>query len=76
MNYSIERHNVRVWVGLTKAFSLSLGNGISSSRSCDDSMGSIAFSQNYSVERDVRMNVGDSVKVANYEFTFQRDSRS
>ena len=31
----------------------------------------IAFSQNYSVERDVRMNVGDSVEIADYEYKFQ-----
>ena len=31
----------------------------------------IAFSQNYSVERDVRMNVGDSVQIADYHFTFK-----
>ncbi|WP_048736623.1 heme lyase CcmF/NrfE family subunit [Necropsobacter massiliensis] len=31
----------------------------------------IAFSQNYSIERDVRMNVGDSVQIADYEFKFQ-----
>ncbi|WP_032092317.1 heme lyase CcmF/NrfE family subunit [Necropsobacter rosorum] len=31
----------------------------------------IAFSQNYSIERDVRMNVGDSVQIAGYEFKFQ-----
>lgn len=31
----------------------------------------IAFSQNYSVERDVRMNVGDSAQIADYEFRFQ-----
>ncbi|UAX41449.1 heme lyase CcmF/NrfE family subunit [Pasteurella canis] len=31
----------------------------------------IAFSQNYSVERDVRMNVGDTVQIADYHFTFQ-----
>ena len=31
----------------------------------------IAFSQNYSVERDVRMNVGDSVAIAGYEYKFQ-----
>ena len=31
----------------------------------------IAFSQNYSVERDVRMNVGDTVKIADYDFTFK-----
>ncbi|HDR1350364.1 TPA: heme lyase CcmF/NrfE family subunit [Pasteurella multocida] len=31
----------------------------------------IAFSQNYSIERDVRMNVGDSVQIADYQFTFQ-----
>ncbi len=31
----------------------------------------IAFSQNYSVERDVRMNVGDSVQIADNDFTFK-----
>ncbi len=31
----------------------------------------IAFSQNYSVERDVRMNVGDSVQIAGYDYTFR-----
>ncbi|OOF71083.1 heme lyase CcmF/NrfE family subunit [Rodentibacter caecimuris] len=31
----------------------------------------ITFSQNYSVERDVRMNIGDSAQIANYEFKFQ-----
>ena len=31
----------------------------------------IAFSQNYSIERDVRMNVGDTVKIADYDFTFR-----
>jgi len=31
----------------------------------------IAFSQNYSIERDVRMNVGDTVKIADYDFTFK-----
>ena len=31
----------------------------------------IAFSQNYSIERDVRMNVGDSVQIADYDFTFK-----
>lgn len=31
----------------------------------------IAFSQNYSIERDVRMNVGDSAQIADYQFTFQ-----
>lgn len=31
----------------------------------------IAFSQNYSIERDVRMNVGDSVQIADYQFTFR-----
>lgn len=30
----------------------------------------IAFSQNYSIERDVRMNVGDSVEIAGYQFKF------
>ncbi|URL06942.1 heme lyase CcmF/NrfE family subunit [Avibacterium sp. 21-595] len=31
----------------------------------------IAFSQNYSIERDVRMNVGDSIEIAGYDFKFQ-----
>lgn len=31
----------------------------------------IAFSQNYSVERDVRMKAGDSVSIHNYQFTFR-----
>lgn len=30
----------------------------------------IAFSQNFSVERDVRMAVGDTVQIADYDFTF------
>ena len=36
----------------------------------------IAFSQNYSVERDVRMNVGDSVEIAGYEYKFQGISKA
>ncbi|WP_309599903.1 cytochrome c-type biogenesis CcmF C-terminal domain-containing protein, partial [Klebsiella pneumoniae] len=31
----------------------------------------IAFSQNYSVERDVRMRTGDSVDIHEYRFSFQ-----
>ncbi|SUG14176.1 cytochrome c-type biogenesis protein F2 [Salmonella enterica subsp. arizonae] len=31
----------------------------------------IAFSQNYSIERDVRMRAGDSVNIHNYRFTFR-----
>ncbi|TCP91275.1 cytochrome c-type biogenesis protein CcmF [Cricetibacter osteomyelitidis] len=31
----------------------------------------IAFSQNYSVERDVRMRVGDTAQIAHYDFTFK-----
>lgn len=31
----------------------------------------IAFSHNYSIERDVRMKVGDSVQIAHYDFTFK-----
>ncbi|MCU6678094.1 heme lyase CcmF/NrfE family subunit [Leclercia tamurae] len=31
----------------------------------------IAFSQNYSVERDVRMKAGDSVEIHDYRFTFR-----
>ncbi|WGE33323.1 heme lyase CcmF/NrfE family subunit [Actinobacillus genomosp. 1] len=31
----------------------------------------VAFSQNYSVEKNVRMNVGDSVQLQGYDFTFK-----
>ncbi len=31
----------------------------------------IAFGQNYSVERDVRMRAGDSVTIHDYRFTFR-----
>ncbi len=31
----------------------------------------IAFSQNFSIEKDVRMNVGDSVQILDYNFTFK-----
>lgn len=31
----------------------------------------IAFSQNYSVERDVRMSIGDSIQIGEYQFTFK-----
>lgn len=31
----------------------------------------IAFSQNFSAERDVRMNIGDTVKITDYDFTFK-----
>ena len=31
----------------------------------------IALSQNYSIEHDVRMNVGDTVQIAGYDFTFK-----
>lgn len=31
----------------------------------------IAFSQNYSVERDVRMKAGDSIEIHDYRFTFR-----
>lgn len=36
----------------------------------------IAFSQNFSIEKDVRMNVGDKAQILDYEFTFKgiRDS--
>lgn len=36
----------------------------------------VAFSQNFSIERDVRMKVGDSAQILDYQFTFKgiRDS--
>lgn len=58
------------WVGLTK-LSRSHWGMVLAHLGVAMTVWGIAFSQNYSVERDVRMNVGDSVKVANYEFTFQ-----
>ncbi len=36
----------------------------------------IAFSQNFSIEKDVRMNVGDSVNVAGYDFKFSQVKES
>lgn len=36
----------------------------------------IAFSQNFSIEKDVRMSVGDSVEVAGYQFTFSQVKES
>lgn len=30
----------------------------------------VAFTQNYSIERDVRMNIGDTTNIAGYDFTF------
>ncbi|NBI43392.1 heme lyase CcmF/NrfE family subunit [[Haemophilus] felis] len=36
----------------------------------------IAFSQNYSIERDVRMRVGDTLEIGAYQFTFQGISES
>ena len=33
----------------------------------------IAFSQNYSVERDVRMKAGDSIEIHNYRFIFRAE---
>lgn len=36
----------------------------------------IAFSQNFSIEKDVRMQVGDTINVAGYDFTFSQVKES
>ena len=48
-----------------------LGHGIGSRWGWRVTIVGIAFSQNYSVERDVRMKAGDSVSIHNYQFTFR-----
>ncbi|HDX1086466.1 heme lyase CcmF/NrfE family subunit [Pasteurella multocida] len=63
-------HRSAFWSGLTK-FSRSHWGMVLAHLGVAMSVWGIAFSQNYSIERDVRMNVGDSVQIADYQFTFQ-----
>ncbi|HDR1070398.1 TPA: heme lyase CcmF/NrfE family subunit [Pasteurella multocida] len=63
-------HRSAFWSGLTK-LSRSHWGMVLAHLGVAMSVWGIAFSQNYSIERDVRMNVGDSVQIADYQFTFQ-----
>lgn len=63
-------HRSAFWSGLTK-LSRSHWGMVLAHLGVAMSVWGIAFSQNYSIERDVRMNVGDSVQIAGYQFTFQ-----
>ncbi len=63
-------HRSAFWSGLTK-LSRSHWGMVLAHLGVAMSVWGIAFSQNYSMERDVRMNVGDSVQIADYQFTFQ-----
>ncbi|MDY0686205.1 heme lyase CcmF/NrfE family subunit [Pasteurella multocida] len=63
-------HRSAFWSGLTK-LSRSHWGMVLAHLGVAMSVWGIAFSQNYSIERDVRMNVGDSVQIADYRFTFQ-----
>ncbi|MGC7560576.1 heme lyase CcmF/NrfE family subunit [Pasteurella sp. PK-2025] len=63
-------HRSSFWVGLTK-LSRSHWGMVLAHLGVAMSVWGIAFSQNYSIERDVRMKVGDSVQIADYQFTFQ-----
>ena len=61
-------HRESFFKGITKLL-VPIGDDFSSPWCSDDRLG-IAFSQNFSVERDVRMAVGDTVQIANYDFKF------
>ncbi|HDR1022238.1 TPA: heme lyase CcmF/NrfE family subunit [Pasteurella multocida] len=63
-------HRHSFFVGLTK-LSRSHWGMVLAHLGVAMSVWGIAFSQNYSIERDVRMNVGDSVNIADYQFTFK-----
>ncbi|MGC6405398.1 heme lyase CcmF/NrfE family subunit [Bisgaard Taxon 45] len=63
-------HRSSFWQGLTK-LSRSHWGMVLAHLGVAMSVWGIAFSQNYSIERDVRMNVGDTVQIADYQFIFQ-----
>ncbi|EEX50887.1 heme lyase CcmF/NrfE family subunit [Pasteurella dagmatis] len=65
---AIHRHSF--FIGLTK-LSRSHWGMVIAHLGVAMSVWGIAFSQNYSIERDVRMNIGDSVNIADYQFTFK-----
>ncbi|QEH44217.1 heme lyase CcmF/NrfE family subunit [Aggregatibacter actinomycetemcomitans] len=63
-------HRESFWRGITK-LSCSHWGMILAHLGVAMTVWGIAFSQNYSVERDVRMHVGDTVQIAGYDFTFK-----
>ncbi|MDG6882121.1 Cytochrome c-type biogenesis protein CcmF [Phocoenobacter uteri] len=65
---STHRHSF--FVGMTK-LSRSHWGMLSAHLGVAMTVWGIAFSQNYSVERDVRMKVGESVQIADYNFTLK-----
>ncbi len=65
---STHRHSF--WVGITKLYRSHWGM-LFAHLGVAMTVWGIAFSQNYSVERDVRMKVGESVQVADYDFTLK-----
>ncbi|PVX42981.1 cytochrome c-type biogenesis protein CcmF [Pasteurella langaaensis DSM 22999] len=63
-------HRSSFWSGLTK-LSRSHWGMILAHLGVAMTIWGIAFSQNYSVERDVRMNIGDKVEISGYQFQFK-----
>lgn len=63
-------HRSGFWGGLTK-LSRSHWGMVLAHLGVAMTIWGIAFSQNYSIERDVRMNVGDSVDISGYQFQFK-----
>ncbi|ABR74218.1 c-type cytochrome biogenesis protein CcmF [Actinobacillus succinogenes] len=63
-------HRSDFWTGLSK-LSRSHWGMIAAHLGVAMTIWGVAFSQNYSVERDVRMNVGDSVQIEDYRFEFK-----
>lgn len=63
-------HRLGFWKGLTK-LSRSHWGMITAHLGVAMTIWGVAFSQNYSIERDVRMKVGDSVQIEDYRFEFK-----
>ncbi|MCI5763736.1 MAG: heme lyase CcmF/NrfE family subunit, partial [Actinobacillus porcinus] len=63
-------HRTTFFVGLTK-FSRSQWGMVLAHLGVAMTIWGITFSQNYSIERDVRMNVGDTVEISGYQFQFK-----
>lgn len=68
--YQRATHRSCFWGGLTK-LSRSHWGMVLAHLGVAMTIWGIAFSQNYSIERDVRMNVGDSVEISGYQFQFK-----
>ncbi|MBE2893931.1 heme lyase CcmF/NrfE family subunit [Spirabiliibacterium falconis] len=63
-------HRYSFWVGIRKLSRSHFGM-VSAHLGVAMTVFGIAFSQNFSIERDVRIQAGDSVDIAGYQFTFQ-----